>query len=133
MRIAERDRSRRIEPSDLVIAQRDRDGGEVILKLLPCAVPTTGSTPLALTQATATWPGFAPTSWATALTASIAVSLLGLSACRTLALKSVAPGVGHQNPVSPWNQGLPRCPTGHVTRRYGTTPCNYVTNLAPSS
>jgi Zn-dependent peptidase ImmA (M78 family) len=29
--------------------------------------------------------------------------------------------VGHQNPVSPWNQGLPQCPTGHVTRRYGTT------------
>jgi hypothetical protein len=37
VRIAERDCSRRIEPSDLVLAQRDRDGGEVFLKLLPCA------------------------------------------------------------------------------------------------
>ena len=37
MRIAERDRSRRIEPPDLVSAQHDRDGGEVFLKLLPCA------------------------------------------------------------------------------------------------
>jgi Amidohydrolase family len=49
--------------SDLVLAQRDRDGGEVFLKLLRVRVPTIGSTPLALTQATATWPGFAPTSW----------------------------------------------------------------------
>jgi hypothetical protein len=30
VRIAERDRSRRIEPPDLVIAQGDREGGEVI-------------------------------------------------------------------------------------------------------
>src|SRR6202140_4722522 len=37
VRIAERDLSRPIEPSDLVIAQRDRDGCEVILKLLPGA------------------------------------------------------------------------------------------------
>ena len=37
VRITERDCSRRIEPSDLVLAQRDRGGGEVFLKLLPCA------------------------------------------------------------------------------------------------
>jgi putative ABC transport system permease protein len=37
------------------------------------------------------------------------------------ALNSQVQPVGHQNPASPWNQGLPRCPTGHVTQRYGTT------------
>ena len=37
VRIAKCDRRRRIEPPDLVIAQRDREGGEVFVKLLPCA------------------------------------------------------------------------------------------------
>ena len=78
VRITERDCSRRIEPSDLVLAQRDRGGGEVFLKLLPCAGSDNRQHAFGLD------PGDGDLARATALTASIAVSLLGSSACYTL-------------------------------------------------